>query len=462
MKLRKLFAAGLALVMTLAMAAPAFATGTASITINPNNGTGTAGAESYTAYKIFDATFEGDTIGKGDNASYTITSDSKFFATIQKFANDSATPKYFTLTQVNGSTTYVVTPTDAYKTEEAAIKLADELNKVSDKGTGITVDAVAGKVEFTGLDKGYYMVVSSLGSKLVVETLGQVTINEKNGYPTLTKTADKPTASYGETVTFTIAVTIPDTAEGEIVVHDVLPGAFTYGTLTNSNATKSDTACGTDGCNLEFVINAATVKANLGKTVNVIYTATLNAGVDTDREHTNTAWLTYSQYTSAKATASVKTFEFDLVKTDKDAKLLTGAQFKLYDAATGGNEIKVVKNADGIYRVAVDGETGVVIEAGNVTIKGLGNGTYYLEETVAPQGYNPLTELVEVVVTNGNNKATVTEGVWISGGVRVVNQTGLVLPSTGGMGTTLFYIVGGLMVVCAGVVLVTKKRMGNK
>ena len=96
------------------------------------------------------------------------------------------------------------------------------------------------------------------------------------------------------------------------------------------------------------------------------------------------------------------TFKVDVVKTDSDNKVLDGAQFKLYDAKTGGKEIALVKVPDGVYRLAEDGETGVeyiTTVNGQLEIKGFdANTNYYLEETKAPDGYNKLAERVEIAV----------------------------------------------------------------
>ena len=176
----------------------------------------------------------------------------------------------------------------------------------------------------------------------------------------------------------------------------------------------------------------------------------------------NEVYLTYGNAQETKKdTVVTYTYQFQLVKTDDKNTLLSGAEFELYDAAEGGNNIPVVKESEGVYRVAKEGETGVVIEAGYVTIKGLDTGVYYLEETKAPDGYNELSARKTVEITGANNDATVTEGIYQSGGVQVVNKTGALLPETGGIGTTIFYVVGGLMMVAAVVFLVSKKRMAS-
>ena len=95
-------------------------------------------------------------------------------------------------------------------------------------------------------------------------------------------------------------------------------------------------------------------------------------------------------------------------------------------------------------------------DQGVAEFEGLQNGTYYLEEIKAPDGYNLLTQTVEVVIDGSeNNDASVSmEAV-------VKNNSGTTLPSTGGMGTTVFYVVGSLMMVGAAVLLVTRKRTGT-
>lgn len=163
-------------------------------------------------------------------------------------------------------------------------------------------------------------------------------------------------------------------------------------------------------------------------------------------------------------------FGFNVQKYKEEAKAgneLTGAKFKLYDAATGGKEIPVVMVSTGVYRVAVAGETGVEIEAGAAQIFGLDAKTYYLEETVAPAGYNILTERVAVKIVadtvdaEGQAVDNVDDNGILNSKINVINNAGALLPSTGGMGTTLFYVIGGLLVVCAAVLLVTRKRMGR-
>ena len=139
------------------------------------------------------------------------------------------------------------------------------------------------------------------------------------------------------------------------------------------------------------------------------------------------------------------------------------------------NLIKLIDNGSGSYTVAPAGYTGNVVNvmtAGKITIKGLDDATeYYLYETKAPAGYNRLTDAVKFEITAtyntaGDSYTSVTaavNGVDQSGvSVKVENNKGASLPSTGGIGTTLFYVIGGGLMAVAAVLLVAKKRMNNK
>ena len=205
----------------------------------------------------------------------------------------------------------------------------------------------------------------------------------------------------------------------------------------------------------------------------VSYTATVNK--DAEIGNTNTAQLKYGNNSTVQSTTTTYSYKFDLVKTDNSKKLLTVAKFKLYDSQTDTTPIKLIKDSTtGNYRVAEKNETGAVEEIeinsyNAVTISGLNKKTYYLEETKAPDGYNKLTERQPVelgkegfVADATINNSGLEGATWTKGGVRVINNTGATLPSTGGMGTTLFYVLGGGLMVAAVVLLVTKKRMENK
>ena len=152
--------------------------------------------------------------------------------------------------------------------------------------------------------------------------------------------------------------------------------------------------------------------------------------------------------------------------------MLAGAKFKLYADQNCANEIKLVADGDNAYRVAKTGEKAVESIETNatsaLTIKGLkGTTTYYLKEIEAPKGYNELENAFVFTIASANvsSNLVTTSNKWVeetSTGIHIINNAGTTLPSTGGMGTTVFYVVRGGLMAVAVVLLVTKKRMENK
>lgn len=444
----------------------------------------------YTAYKIFDLNID----TSGNNFAYTLPKDSYWYTPIDNSG-------YFTLTLVkdgNGNEMYVVEPNANYN-DAAAAALAASLKKYLDETptgapTGTTFTSAEGSALLAApLGLGYYFVTSSMGSLCALDTnYPDVTITEKNPEPTVEKEVkedsteqwgDENTAQIGDTVEFKTTIKAYKGAVG-YVLHDTMSEGLTLNqdsikvTVGNTELTKDTDYTvsfgNADDCDFEITfkqtyLDTITGTADAATEIVVTYSAILNdkAVISTDA-NTNKTKLDCgvdSDYSTEWDETKTYTFQFDLVKTDGDNKLLNGAKFELYDAKTGGNKIALVKESDGVYRVATaaeksaEGFTSAVIEAGNVTIKGLdANTTYWLEEIEAPAGYNMLSERVEVTIENSNLDATMLENVWQSGGIHVVNKTGSELPSTGGMGTTVLYAVGGVLVLAAFVLIVTKRR----
>ena len=182
--------------------------------------------------------------------------------------------------------------------------------------------------------------------------------------------------------------------------------------------------------------------------VTVKYSAVINdkAAIDTDT-NTNTATLKYSEQ-SQTDTVKLETYDFVVKKTD-GTDFLEGAEFKLYDAETGGNEITLKKDDTGYVKDA-SGDANIAVDSANgVNVRGLAPGTYYLEEVVVPDGYNKLSAREAVTITSGQTAAVE---------ITIENQAGAELPSTGGMGTTIFYVIGGLLIIGAGIVLVARRK----
>lgn len=459
----------LALVMALSLITTAFAAGeTGSITID-----NAVVGKTYTIYRIFDL--------NSHNDDYTAI-NYKVSAKWAAFFQDGAKGLDYVTIDDQGYVTWKVDADKAAFAKDAyAFAQASSIpNDGQDKATSSTV-------KFENLTLGYYLVQSDLGVLCSLDTtMPDVTIKEKNSQPTVDKQVqensngtwgDTNDANIGDTVNFKTTINVADGQPKNYVLHDKMSNGLTFDagsvevkigdrTLTlGSDYTLITNP--KDGCTFEIEFKENVLKPN--DVVIVTYFATLNEkAVIYPEPNTNETKLVYGEG-SETTWDETKTFtyQFDLVKTKTDKTVLDGAEFKLYDAKTEGNEIALIDEGNGVYRVATaaekaaEGFVSATIKAGKVTIKGLDSGTYYLEETKAPAGYNVLAERVEVKIDHANLTATVEGDTYVSGGVQVINQTGAELPSTGGIGTTIFYVVGGLLVVAAGVLLVTRKRMSK-
>lgn len=460
----------LALVMVLGLATTAFAAGTdGSITItNPVEG------ETYKAYLMFELeSFSGDAY------SYKTTEDWKDFVETGYGKNVFAVGEgYVTLKEG-------VTLDD----DDAAMLAKEAVAYAKNKKLTAAATLTSAQPTATGLTLGYYVVDSSMGALCALTTTDKtVEITEKNGEPTIEKKVQEDSkvgesgegwqktndADIGQVVNFKTIVHAKKGAQN-YVVHDKMSDGLTLdqtsiavaGATQNTDYTVAFNAA--DGCDFEITFKKDYLNKITGDTDIVItYSAVLNeSALIYNGENTNETKLDYGDSSSTQWNKTVTyTYKFELVKTDSNNNIINGAKFELYDAKIGGNKIALVKEANGSYRPATSEEkaaagfTSAVIEAGHVTIKGLdGNTKYYLEETYQPAGYNKLNERFEVSLAQANLDATVTNDIWTAGGAHVVNQSGTELPSTGGMGTRIFYVLGSILLVGASVLLITKKRM---
>ena len=459
----------LALVMALSLITTAFAAGeTGSITID-----NAVVGKTYTIYRIFDL--------NSHNDDYTAI-NYKVSAKWAAFFQDGAKGLDYVTIDDQGYVTWKVDADKAAFAKDAyAFAQASSIpNDGQNKATNSTV-------KFENLTLGYYLVQSDLGVLCSLDTtMPNVTIKEKNSQPTVDKQVqensngtwgDTNDANIGDTVNFKTTINVVDGQPKNYVLHDKMSDGLTFdaGSVEVKIGDRTLTpgsdytliANPKDGCTFEIEFKENVLKPN--DVVIVTYSATLNEkAVIYPAPNTNETKLVYGEGSETTwDKTETFTYQFDLVKTKTDNTVLNGAEFKLYDAKTEGNEIALIDEGNGVYRVATaaekaaEGFVSATIKAGKVTIKGLDSGTYYLEETKAPAGYNVLAERVEVKIDHANLTATVEGGTYVSGGVQVINQTGAELPSTGGIGTTIFYVVGGLLVVVAGVLLVTRKRMSK-
>ena len=467
--MRKLFRVLLALAMTLALAVPAFAAETTgSITItNPQGG------HTYTAYKIFDVTYS------GVNHSYTISDTDAAFSTVKKYADEPA----------NGLNLTAVADTGKYNVSIgagfSAASFAQHLKtNVGSLGTGTDFTTDGNTVKASGLDLGYYFVSSTSGTVCELATAKDIQIRDKNEVPEIKKDVDDNdrTVEIGQKLTYTITGKVPSTKgydEFTYQVTDTMTEGLTFNkdvkvTIGGTDVTAAATITN-NGNGFVASVNMMHYQDQIDKPVVITYTATVNEkAIQSDKE-TNTATLKYSNDPADKnsfkeSSVEVNVFSFNIVinkyAADNESTKLEGAKFVLKNAE--GKYYKYDANTKAVTWVVGKADTTEVTTDVNGVARfdGLQAGTYKLEETAAPAGYNQLTKDITIVL-NKDGSATIdsassTLGADHSLTAGVANSTGTMLPETGGIGTVIFVALGALAVICAGVFLVTNKRMSKE
>ena len=214
----------------------------------------------------------------------------------------------------------------------------------------------------------------------------------------------------------------------------------------------------TDDCSFEIIIETADISAET--TLVFTYTAQLTSAAAADQGYVNKAFLDYSDYSTTPETPAIKTFDFNL------EKVFTGSDDANYQATFTLDEIKFIKDDTGYVKADSDDQNPsadiVVKNKETVNIRGLAAGTYTLTEKETQSGYNKLESTITVTIDAEGN-ATFSNVDLVSGAdgkVTVTNNSGTMLPSTGGIGTTLFYVIGAALVLGSGILMVSKKRMG--
>ena len=496
---RKLTSLLLALVMVFALATTVFAQdvpgslGTGSITIS-----NAAKGETYAIYKLFKATVSAD----GTSIAYTGTIPASL-------------KTYFTADK-NG---YISATADAKDGESMSEGLKAALKTWAETAPATATAVSDGSaLKFNGLYYGYYVVTTTQGDQVISvdSTMPEVTIVDKNSSTPkdLNKIASADDVSIGDTVTYTVRFKTSNyygagADAKEIVsytIEDTLPDFLMDVTVTSiivdndgDDTTTKDQANVTaqfankkinidwyDEDNNKFLYNN-------GATVTITYTAVVTdkAAID-GAGNTNKVTVTWTTEGGnqpgpgkLEENETIFTYAIALKKVDNKGKALPDAvfQFPFY--------VKSTADADGAYiyagTTAGEGLTNQITtpDSGVIVVKGVKSGSYEITEVTAPAGYNKLTDPVTVKAVktggssthttvyldeNGNITNTETDkktevnvdiATIAATAVVVVNKAGTELPSTGGMGTTIFYVLGAVLVVGAGVLLVTKKRMSQ-
>lgn len=311
---------------------------------------------------------------------------------------------------------------------------------------------------------------------------------------------------------FQLTATLPDSTNRaydyydkySVIFHDTLSEGITYdgpysvviesNDITYTITDPSKYTINTDKLDSQnyFEVEIPDVKTcvagldlNNGATIKVTYTAHLNenAAVNTEGGSTsniNKVYLTYSNNpkdessigkTPESTPVYVYTYQLNNTKHQdtENGPALEGACFRLYsdEACTDQSEVQLYQK-DGFYYPIKDALCKEAVEMksaanGTFNVKGLDAGTYYLKETTPPAGYSACKVIpVTIKADHSRNDQVNLEGSNLTNDIVNIKAGGITLPSTGGIGTTLFYVVGGGLMVAAIVLLVTKKRMENK
>lgn len=498
----------LAVAMVLGSVPSALAAGAGSITL-----TGATAGKSYSLYKVFDLTMAG--AKPEDGVTYAIDADwDAFFfkgdaptATGGAFITETV-PTGKTLNQINrGGKTYYLNLTEANVAAFANAAQAYATGKAADK----TVTATGDQVAFTGLDLGYYLVFpegeataadASSSVCSLTSTTPNATVNMKGEYPHITKTVDDADVEVGQTVNFTVTGKVPDTAGYSTYTYqitDTMSEGLTFGTdLAQTKLAvkfgdvaiplKADATLAKDHYAVAFKNNGyvltfdmAFFQGQKGKPITVTYAATVNDKAVVNYTH-NDVFLEYGhdpnnleKSTPIDVPVYSSRIVVDKYKAGANAEKLAGAKFALYrnvtkDGATKKHYYKFTPaTATEAAKVewVVEGENGAVPadativttdDKGAAQFDGLESGDYFLQETAAPAGYSLLAAPVAVKVTAPQNDAA-QHPVGVSVTKEVANQpAGTELPGTGGIGTTIFYATGAILVVGAGVLMFARRR----
>lgn len=449
-----LVAAFLAVNLVPAMGAFAADQEKGSITVN-----NTVKDKVYNIYKVFDLTYSGDKV------SYTIASEWEDFfkGAGAKYISDTNTGNSLNPIIVKGVVKYINITDD-----NVAGFAQDALAFAGSKEPTASATASGESYKFTGLSLGYYLVYPQ-GASLLKDGVASIssitsakpdgTVNVKSTYPTVEKKVDEESFDYGQEATYTLTSKVPDTtgySEYTFKMTDALskgltlkPDSVTVEIDGKNMTNDSNITCSPDVANGELVIDFKMLNLQdlKGKTIKVTYHAAINKDAVIGQEgNSNKVTLQYSNNPkNGKETDTttdekkVYTAAITIDKYDgKDKKKLAGAEFVLRDGADTTAKYYCLKDDKVTWVDNLSDATKVTTnEKGRADFKGLKNGTYYLEETKAPEGYNMSTDKVKVEVDYANQNAEAFVK------AQVENNTGKELPGTGGMGAKLFIVIGG-------------------
>ena len=327
-------------------------------------------------------------------------------------------------------------------------------------------------LEITGLEYGYYYITTTTGAAVTVDSTNpNAEVEDKNAIPgkpdkkitgvdagSFDEAGKNAIAQVGTKVTFTATITKVKGA-ANYVFHDTMSTGLKYNNdvaVTPAGAVYDDTVKGSDTITLSFD-NDWLAGLDDNTTITITYSATVTSDALSVDAANNTASLDYGDGNKTD-TDTVKVYNAKFTVTKKidteDGDPLKGAGFVIANAA--GKYYKLTNNVV-TWVDSIDDATEYTSDAnGAVTaFTGLADGTYTLIEKTVPEGYNKAADSTFTVKAGDYTAKNLEQA------ATVPNKTGSELPATGGIGTTMFYIVGSVLVIGAVVLLVSKKRMAR-
>lgn len=379
-----------------------------------------------------------------------------------------------------------------------AMKYAKEKD-ISPTETAKASNETNAKVVFENLPLGYYLVETSTGTACSIDTTHpEVEIRDKHASPSVSKSIvnggtisnnrKRNSMNRGDNVFFETIINVKPNVTNYCLhdymdknlkySHTLVDGIAYYRNEKNESikrkALKRDTDFistkkTNDDCNFHVTFTDAfyqTYQADIdsGKLTQIYikYMATMKDDAPIDTPLVNTSYLTYGENSrTEESKTQTFTYSIPIFKYTGYNKALAGAKFILSKDSnpTEDNALKFVQSGSNFDYNKKGNVTLTSYSDGKINIKGIQADTYYLKEIEAPKGYNLIKTPIKIVVTSDTDgKGVVKVNNDVVDQVKVLNNYGSLLPSTGGMGTTLIYAIGCILVLSSGVVLFLKRR----